>query len=39
MTTALIAAFVRNDHYHKAFVCLSFALFIAFIALLFSSLR
>lgn len=39
MTTAFIAAFVRNDSYHKAFVCLSFALFIAYIALLFSSLR
>jgi hypothetical protein len=39
ITTALIAAFVRNDRYHKAFVCFSFALFIAYIALLFSSLR
>lgn len=39
ITTALIAAFVRNDRYHKAFVCISFALFIAYIALLFSSLR
>jgi len=37
--TATIAAFVRNDRYHKAFVCLSFGLFIAYIALLFSSLR
>ena len=36
---ALIAAFVRNDRYHKAFVCFSSALFIAYIALLFSSLR
>ena len=39
ITTALIAAFVRNERYHKAFVCISFGLFIAYIALLFSSLR
>ena len=39
ITTALIAVFVRNERYHKAFVCLSFAMFIAYIALLFSSLR
>jgi hypothetical protein len=39
MTTAFIAALVRNDRYHKAFVCLSFVLFIAYVALLFSSLR
>ena len=39
ITTGLIAAFARNDRYHKAFVCLSFAVFIAYIALLFSSLR
>jgi hypothetical protein len=39
ITGALIAAFVRNERYHKAFVCLSFALFVAYIGLLFSSLR
>lgn len=39
ITSALIAAFVRNERYHKAFVCLSFALFVAYIGLLFSSLR
>lgn len=39
ITIALIAAFVRNDRFHKAFVCLSFVIFIAYIALLFSSLR
>ena len=39
ITTALIAAFTRNERYHKAFVCLSFALFIAYIALLFPWLR
>lgn len=39
ITTAFIAAFTRNERYHKAFVCLSVALFVAYIALLFSSLR
>jgi hypothetical protein len=39
ITTAFIAAFTRNERYHKAFVCLSFGLFVAYIALLFSSLR
>ena len=39
ITTAFIAAFTRNELYHKAFVCLSFGLFVAYIALLFSSLR
>ena len=39
ITTALIAAFTRNERYHKAFVCFSFALFIAYIALLFTWLR
>ena len=37
--TALIAAFVRNERYHKAFICLSLGLFVVYIALLFSSLR
>jgi hypothetical protein len=39
ITTALIAACTRNEPYHKAFVCLSVVLFVAYIALLFSSLR
>ncbi|MGE5208332.1 MAG: hypothetical protein ACM3KL_03265 [Alphaproteobacteria bacterium] len=39
ITTALVAAFTRNERYHKAFVCLSFAVFIAYIALLFPWLR
>jgi hypothetical protein len=39
ITSASIAAFVRNERYHKVFVCLSLVLFIAYIALLFSSLR
>ena len=39
ITTAFIAAFTRNERYHKAFICLSFGLFVAYIALLFSSLR
>lgn len=39
ITTAFIAAFTRNELYHKAFICLSFGLFVAYIALLFSSLR
>jgi hypothetical protein len=39
ITTAFIAAYTRNERYHKAFVCLSFGLFVAYIALLFSSLR
>lgn len=39
IATALIAAFVRIERYHKAFICISFGLFIAYIALLFSSLR
>jgi hypothetical protein len=39
ITTAFIAAFTRNERYHQAFVCLSLGLFIAYIALLFSSLR
>jgi hypothetical protein len=39
ITTAFIAAFTRNERYHKAFVCLSFGLFVAYIALLFPSLR
>jgi hypothetical protein len=39
ITTALVAAFTRNERYHKAFICLSFAVFITYIALLFSSLR
>jgi hypothetical protein len=39
ITTALIAAFVRNERYHKAVACISFGLFIAYIALLFSSLH
>ncbi len=39
ITTAFVAAFNRSDRYHKAFICLSFALFIAYIALLFSTLR
>jgi hypothetical protein len=34
ITTAFIAAFTRNERYHKIFVCPSFALFIAYIALL-----
>jgi hypothetical protein len=32
---AFIASVTRNERYHKAFVCLSFVLFIAYIALLF----
>jgi hypothetical protein len=36
---ALVAAFTRSDRYHKAFVCLSFAVFITYIALLFPWLR
>jgi hypothetical protein len=39
ITTAFIAAFTRNERYHKVFVCLSFGLFVAYIALLFSYLR
>ena len=39
VTTAFVAAFTRNERYHKAFVCLSFGLFVAYIALFFSSLR
>jgi hypothetical protein len=39
ITTALIAAFTRSERYHKAFVCLSLGLFVAYIALLFSRLR
>jgi hypothetical protein len=39
MTISLIAAFVREDTYHKALVCVSFVVFIAYIAMLFSSLR
>jgi len=39
IATALVAAFTRNERYHKAFVCLSFAIFVVYIALLFSSLR
>jgi hypothetical protein len=39
LTTAFIGAVTRNERYHKAFICLSFGLFIAYIALLFSSLR
>jgi hypothetical protein len=39
ITTALIAAFVRNERYHKIFVSISFGLFIAYIALLFPWLR
>jgi hypothetical protein len=39
ITTAFIAAFTRNERYHKAFACLSLGLFVAYIALLFSSLR
>lgn len=35
ITTALVAAITRNERYHKAFICLSFALFVAYIALLF----
>lgn len=39
IAAALIAAVVRNERYHKVFICLSFGLFVAYIALLFSSLR
>ena len=39
ITVAFIAAVTRNERYHKAFICFSFALFIAYIGLLFRSLR
>ena len=39
MATAFVAAFTRNDRYHKAFICLSFALFTVYIALLFARLH
>jgi hypothetical protein len=39
MTGAFVTAFVRDDRYHKVFICFSFILFIAYIALLFASLR
>jgi hypothetical protein len=39
ITTAFIAAFTRSERYHKAFVCLSFAVFITYIVLLFPWLR
>ena len=39
ITTAFIAAFTRNERYHKTFVCLSFALFVTYIGLLFRWLR
>lgn len=39
ITTALVAALVRRDWYHKAFVCVSFAIFVGYIALLFARLH
>jgi hypothetical protein len=39
IATGLIAAFTRNVHYHKAFVCVSFAMFVAYIVVLFTHLR
>ena len=39
IATALIAAVVRNDRFHKTFICFSLALFITYIALLFAELR
>jgi hypothetical protein len=39
ITTALIATFSRSERYHKTFVCLSFAMFIPYVALLFFRLR
>lgn len=37
--TGSIAAVTRSDRYHKAFFCVSFALFVLYIALLFARLR
>lgn len=39
ITTGLIAAITRSDRYHKAFFCVSFAVFVSYIALLFARLR
>ena len=39
MTTALIAAVTTSDWYHKAFLYVSYALVLTYIALLFTSLR
>jgi hypothetical protein len=36
ITTAFIAAFTRRERYHKAFVCLSFAVFITYHGIAFS---
>ena len=39
IATALVAAFTRSDRYHKAFICVSFAVFVLYIAMLFARLR
>jgi hypothetical protein len=39
IATALVAAFTRSDRYHKAFICVSFAVFVLYIAMLFARLH
>ena len=39
IVTALLAAFIRNDRYHRVFVWVSFAVFVLYIALLFTHLE
>ena len=39
LTAALIAAITRSDLYHKANLCLTFALVVTYIAVLFTALR
>jgi hypothetical protein len=39
LTTGLIAALTQSDRYHKGFACLSFALVVSYVAVLFTTLR